>query len=117
MSPPFDLSKLTKLKDVELRWNTSGIQWITTSLETAKSPNLRQVTITISSFVAFVDPVEEEMCREWQDLDRLLIQLWTLRSISPKIRYEKRDRGNDLGELGPSLLPELTSRGAVSVFG
>ena len=68
----------------------------------------------MDEFAAFVHPVDEAILRKWQDLDHLLVQLWTSRSILPKIRYERRDRGDDMGELAPTLLPGLTSRGAVS---
>ena len=109
-SPPFDLSKVTKLKDVEFRWYKPDIQWITMSLQTIKSSNLRQITIAIGAFVLF----DEAVRQQWRGLDRLLVQLWTSRSILPRIIYGRVDRGDSLGDLVPSLLPELTTRGAVS---
>ena len=114
MSPPFDLSKVIKLKDVEFRWWRPDIQWINMSLQTIKSSNLRQITITIGSFV---HPSREAVCQQWRDLDHLLVQLWTSRSILPKIMYGRSgsERGDNLRDIAPSLLPELTSRGAVSV--
>lgn len=112
---PLDLSKVTKLKDVEFRLHRPEPQWTIMSLRTAQSQNLRQITITIDSLVAFIGPVGEVIHHQWRDLDRLLVQLWTSRSIIPKVRYERRNRRDDMGDLAPSLLPELASRGAVSV--
>ena len=86
------------------------------SLQTVKSPNLRQIAITVDSLTAFNLPVGGEIHWEWQDLDRLLVQLWTSRSILPKIKFERRIRGNPLGELPPGFLPELISMGAVSMI-
>ena len=116
-TPPFDLSKVANLKYVEFRWKQLEIQWITTSLQTAQSPNLRQITITLESLFVSIGSVGEAIHREWRDLDRLLVQLWTSRSILPKIGYRRQICGDDLRDFTPSLLPELTSRGAVSVLG
>ena len=55
--------------------------------------------------------------REWQDLDHLLDQLWTSRSICPKIMYEQGEVANGLGELVLSLLPKLASKGVVKGVG
>ena len=85
------------------------------SLQTIKSSNLRQITITIDSLIAFIGLIGEEILRQWRDLDRLLVQLWTSRSIIPKVAYHGY-YVDDLGDLSQSLLPELTSRGAVSVI-
>ena len=116
-SPPFDLSRVTNLKDLELQWHKPYVQWITMSLQTAKSQNLCRITITIDLSTAFDLPTEGEIHREWQDLDHLLAQLWTSRSILPKIKYKRAIRGNTLGELPPGLLPELTIMGAISMVG
>jgi hypothetical protein len=106
---PLDLSKLAKLKHVEFLWGRWDIQWITTSLQTAKSKCLRQITITINPFPSFFTQVGETIYREWQDLDRLLVDLWTSRSIVPKLRFHKEYEGNTLEE----LVPQLCSRGVV----
>ena len=87
------------------------------SLQTAKSQNLCRITITIDLLTAFDLPIVGEIHREWQDLDRLLAQLWTLRSILPKVKYKRAIRGNTLGEFPPGLLPDLTSMGAISMIG
>ena len=50
--------------------------------------------------------------REWENLDRLLAQLWTSRSIRPRIVFSTRDK---MIGLVPKLLPELSKHGAVDV--
>ena len=88
-----------------------NVQWITTTLQTAKSRSLQQITILTSSDIK--NPDSETVLREWRNLDRLLFQLWTSRSIRLKIGY-KRGLG-DLGGLTLTSLPELTARGAVDL--
>jgi hypothetical protein len=109
--PPLDLSEATRLKDLSFRCEGSIIQQFTMALQTVQPEHLQQ--ITIHPYVAFADPVEERVSQEWQDLDRLLVQFWTLRSIRPKIKYGVWEGGNGLRALAPSLLPELTRRGLV----
>ena len=111
--PLLDLSKLTKLKDVVFGCTGSDIQRITMTLQTAESINLEQ--ITIHSPTAFRKPIVESAYREWRDLDRLLLQFWTSRSIRPKIGYKDGEEGIDLRYLVPRMLPELTSRGIVDL--
>lgn len=108
---PLDLSGLTKLRDVMLGTFNQNVQWITTTLQTAKSRSLQQITILTSSDIK--NPDSETVLREWRNLDRLLFQLWTSRSIRLKIGY-KRGLG-DLGGLTLTSLPELTARGAVDL--
>ena len=114
--PPLDLSHAIKLKDVGFHFDNLSVKWIVATLQTAKSKYLRQITIFSSTSF---DTVEGEVRREWQDLDHLLVRLWTSRLIIPKIKYisapEREDV--DLGEVAPSLLPELVSRGVVCEVG
>ena len=116
MLPPFDLSMVTEVKGMEFRCHTIRIQWLTMSLRTVKPPNLRQITLTMDPFIVFFGPVGEEIHQEWQDLDHLLVQLWTSHSVLPIIRFETTGNGDHLLNLASGLLPELTSRGAVSVI-
>ena len=109
--PLVDLSKLMKLKDV-IFW-CPEIQRITVTLQTAKSVNLEQ--IIIHSTPAFTMPIMESTCREWQDLDRLLLQFWTSHSIRPQIKFRNEKDGHDLRGAAPRLFPELTSRGIVDL--
>jgi hypothetical protein len=83
------------------------------ALQTVKSKNLQQ--ITIHSHAVFANPIEETVHREWQDLDRLLVQFWTAHSLHPKVMYGSERGGNDLRDLAPSLFPELMRRGIVDL--
>ena len=105
--PPLDLSHAAKLKSVELRLESLSVQWIIATLQTAKTEYFRRVTIFIG--VCF-DMVEDLDRREWQDLDHLLVRLWTSHSIVPKLRYVVT---KETRSLVPTLLPELVNRGLI----
>jgi hypothetical protein len=107
-----DLSNATKLEDMKFWWIGSNIRWIIATLKTANVRSLRQVTI--HTVVDVSDP-SETVRREWQDLDCLLVELWTTRSVRPKITPVIYAGGweNDPGEFVASLLPALASRGAI----
>jgi hypothetical protein len=111
-TPPLDLSKTTKLKDISLRCNGPNFQPFAIALRTVQSKRLHQITIQLCG--VFVYPVEEAVLREWQDLDRTLVQFWTSHSIRPKI-YVASGRKGDLRGFAQSLLPELTRRGVVDL--
>jgi hypothetical protein len=113
--PPLDLSKATKLKDVQFRCGMPSIQWVTVALQSIKYKDIER--ITINCYVHLENPVGETARQEWRDLDRLLVHFWTAHSIRPKIMYEAREEGNDLGGFAPGLLPELTRRQAVDLLG
>jgi len=98
-----DLSEARKLKHLVLRYGMPSIRWITMALQTAKSKNLQTITIRPDA-TTFGNPVGVTLYEEWQELDDLLVQLWTSRSIRPKVMC----RGSCL-----ILLPELTRRGLV----
>ena len=99
-----DLSTATKLKDVVFSSNWS-LQWVNTAIESIRSRDLERVTI--ESWHILVD------YREWGVLDRLLVQLWTSRSIRPTVSFSRESK---MIGLVPKLLPELTKKGAVDVF-
>ena len=99
-----DLSAATQLKYVMFS-SAQSLRWINTAIETSKSKDLERVTV--KSWHVLVD------CREWEDLDHTLAQLWTSRSIRPRIEFHRR--GKMIG-LAPKLLPQLTKSGAVDVF-
>ena len=108
-----DLSKATKLKDVEFRPREPIVSWINATLQTAGSKNLRQIVIHIHATLVssiLLGSIGESTWLEWRDLDRLLVQLWITRSIHPVITYEK-GAGNGPRVLAQKLLPELVSRG------
>ena len=107
--PSVNLSKLAKLEALVFDCGIQDVQWITATLQTVESKNLRQ--ITIRSHADIEDPVSETVLREGQDLDRLLSPLRILRSV--EITRKKRREERDLEGLARMLLPELTGRGAV----
>jgi hypothetical protein len=111
--PPLDLSKVTKLKDLSFLFRGSNVQRITMALQSVKSENLRQITIHPYQIPA--NEIEATKRRQWQDLDRLLVQFWTSHSIRPMIKYKAREGERDFRGLAPSLLPELMGRGLVDL--
>jgi hypothetical protein len=112
--PPFDLSKTTKLKNLEFQLAyTQNVRWITTTLQTVKSPNLRQISIRSRKFP--VDPIGATILQEWLDLDRLLTQLWTSHPIRPEITCRNGVGHYLRADVVSRLFPELTSRGVVIV--
>jgi len=113
--PPLDLSKATKLKDVQFWCRGQNIQRITTALRTAVFKSLQQITIRTDDTTLMI-PIREMIHQESQDLDRLLAQLWTSYSIRPKVTFETIKRRSAPRDLAQSLLPELTRRGVVDVI-
>ena len=113
-APSLDLSRATKLKDVEFNY-CRNIQWITTTIKTIESKNFQQITISYGNTpISF--KIKEAVLQEWQDLDHLLVRLWTSRLIRPKIVYRREEGGEDEASgLVQRLLPELTRRGAIDV--
>ena len=104
--PLFDLSKVTKLRDVEFRFGTQSVQWISKTLQTTRLNTLRQISLT--SYDTF--NATEDIVWEWQELDHLLIRLWISHSIIPKVTHE-----HPMGASTPNLVPKLTDKGAVCV--
>ena len=98
-----DLSKATKLKDLTFRTRRSTIKSITMTLQTIGSKNLQQITIHPCVIGA-------KLCQGWRDLDIMLVQLWTLHSIRPRLMYGPDGTGKDARDCASSLLPELTRR-------
>lgn len=113
---PLDLSKATKLKDLEFRWGSENIQWITTVLQTVKSENLEKIRIIIGWCATFDKPVEGAVRQEWRKLDRFLVGLWSSRSVRSDIRFEEQEGGGDImGDIVPVLLPESSKEGFVGM--
>ena len=106
--PPLDLSHVAKLKDVEFRFVRPSVQWIIATLQTAKTKHLRRVTVFSS---IRLDKVQEVDRQGWQDLDHLLVQLWSSHSIVPKLKYTKAPERMGVREAAPNLFPELVNRG------
>ena len=110
----FDLSAAIKLKYLVFRCARPRVHWITMALQTVKSKNLQQITIHPYA-TALVNVTEETAGREWQDLDRLLVQFRTSHSVCPKVVYEVEAGGQGWRDCASILLPELTRRGLVDV--
>jgi len=109
--PLLDLSRATRLNSVSFRCVTQKIQWITAALQTARSEVLQH--ITIRSDATPKGRLDEAALLELEDLDRLLVQLWTSHAIRPRGTYGVWKRGSGLKDDEPSLLPELTREGIV----
>ena len=110
-TPYLDLSKATKLKDLELRWKRLSVGWITMALGTVKSEYLRKITIHPTTAAT----IEDSIYQEWQELDQLLVQFWTTHSVRPRLAYRVGKGGQDLRDCAPRLLPELSRRGLVDL--
>jgi len=108
-----DLSTATKLRDLVFRSRQPNVRWITRALQSVKS-DLRRITLKPDPYT-FINPIHETNFQEWWDLDRLLVQFRTSRSICPKVVHEmKRDEEGMSGH-ALTLLPELTRRGLVDL--
>ena len=114
-APSLDLSKATKLKDVVFDNIRSEIQWVTTTIKTIKSKDLQQIGIISYAYIPMSSPVRREILQKWQDLDHLLVQLWTSHSVRPKIMYQGKHGADDARGVTQRLLPELTRRGIIDV--
>jgi hypothetical protein len=113
-TPPLDLSEATKLKDLSLRFGGPNVQWITMAFQTARSKHLQRIAIR-PLYITSESLGGETVRQEWQDLDRLLVRFWTSHSIRPKVVCGAGKGESGLRDLAPSLLPELTRRGAVDL--
>ena len=83
------------------------------ALHTVESKNLQQITLWPDA--TDVDAIEEPIDQQWQDLDRLLVEFWTSRSIRTMVAYEVGVGGEDFRDSAPRLLPELSRRGLVDM--
>ena len=78
-----DLSKVTKLKDVEFALQWWDVQWVTSTLRTAKPETLRNITVSVPAI--FTEEISEAVQQEWRELNGLLTQLWTSHSVRSEI--------------------------------
>ena len=79
-TPPLDLSRAAKLKDLSYTCGGSDIQRVTMALQTVQSKNLQQINIypcktlrdlqqtNIHLYGTPENPVEEAILQQWQDL-------------------------------------------------
>ena len=108
-----DLSQAAKLRDLMLLGRRSNIHWIVAALQTVQPKNLQQVTIHPSTLPRG-NPGEIDH-RDWEDLDRLLVEFWTSHSVRSQLVYSPNSGGRDTRDRVPTLLPELTKRGLVDL--
>ena len=96
--PPLDLSKHTKLEDLDFVWSGWTIRWITMTLETIKSKHLREINVRLYTPSPPLNPTEA-IRNEWQELDNLLVRLWEgPRSVRPKLRCNRFGHPQDTEE-------------------
>ena len=93
---------------MEFRFARPSVHWVVTTLRTANIKHLRRITV---HWAVDAHSVQEVDRQEWQDLDDLLVQLWTSHSIVPKIVYTEVPELLCTAETVQVLLPELVSRG------
>jgi hypothetical protein len=123
ISASADLSKATKLKNVEFQPVSRNVKWIPATLRTAlKLRDLREISIYLPNYITATSVgtdvgrvIGEENGREWLDLDRLLVQFWESSSIRPKVvSLAQMDTEDSVGY--QCLLPEITKRGIIDLM-
>ena len=82
-SPSIDLSRTTKLRDVEFLCVEPSIQWITNTLRTAESKQIRRISIGL-----FRGGLMRLSPQECSDLDPLLVHFWTSHSLRLKVMHD-----------------------------
>lgn len=119
---PIDLSKATKLRDVEFccRALDGGCDWIIMALQTVTSQHrhLRQISIDIPWIREFasddlaIQAIEDGgHGMQWSDLDRLLVQLMESHSIYLVVSCSGTTDGAGLGDVwAKHLFPESTKK-------
>ena len=88
-------------------WRGSNTRWIIAALQTIESKKLEQITIYPINLKTVID---DAVHREWEDLDRQLVQFSTSHSIRTRVMYEVVDGRVDTKNRVLSLLPELVRR-------
>ena len=115
----FDLSMATNLRDLVFRPESQSAEWITMALQTItpEHRDLQRISIHMPYYLTLLGVgvgkfLGEATCREWSDLDRLLVQFWESRSIRPRVGCVRLGQKQQSTEycIG-CLLPEITKRG------
>ena len=110
----FNLSTTTKLEHLVFRCTRSNVQWVTRALQTVQYKSLQRITVRVDTYT-FLGGVTKPIRHHWHDLDRMLVQFWTLHSIRSEVMYEARTGNKDMRDYAPTLLPEPTTRGVVDL--
>ena len=109
-----DLSKATKLRDAVFQPTSMTVTWVVMTLRTITTEHrdLQQILIHAPHDE---EPIGETICRQWSDLDCLLVQFWESHSIRPKVVLDaamRSGRKNVKSSIG-FLLPEITKGGII----
>ena len=110
-----DLSKATKLKDLEFGCRKPNVKWISAVLRAAQVKNLRSISLVLSRDSARITSIWELSHHGWVALDCLLVQLWTSYLLRPKLMYDSTGGGGDLGCDVARLLPDSTRGGIIDI--
>ena len=100
---------MIRLQEVAFHLEELHDVWTTLALKTltSKHRNLQRVSIYIPmTFTRML----EETCRQWMDLDRVLVQLWESNAIRIQVVYFGRMREEGARERVERLLPKMTER-------
>ena len=114
-----NLSEATRLDRVVFQFG-SGPEWIVGALRTiTPNHNLQQILLSLSTNIESRDSIGDTACNEWLELDRVLAQLWELRSVRPKVMYRVSWFADVESAIScmKSLLPEVTTRRIVDLEG
>ena len=112
---PLDLSNAKQLREVEFICEKSDVRWITEVLRTAEARNLKCISVVMSHFVALHALRLDAVDLGWSNLDRLLVEFWTLNSLRLRVRCRSRDGWRDPEGDVARLLPESMRRGIVDL--
>jgi hypothetical protein len=110
-----DLSKATKLKDVEFVCKGQNAEWVSAALRTAEVENLRSISLVLSRQSTRRTSVSALFHLGWVALDRLLVQLWTSLSLRTRVMYDWTGAGRDLERDVARFLPESTRGGILDI--
>ena len=104
---PLDLSMATKLKDLTFQCSGSDVRWVTITLQTAKSKDLQRITLRPDAITS-MNMIYGRAYEKWQDLNRLLVQFWTLYLICLQVMYGSGTGEKDTRDRTLHLLLKLT---------
>ena len=115
-----DLSKATKLQEINFRLTSIYVGWIATVIQTTipRHQELRKISVRVPHYLTSdVDTLKEsEIYRQWLDLDRSLVQSWESHSTPPRvICTTRKGYAYNMRGFTECLLPEMTRRGIVDL--
>jgi hypothetical protein len=93
-----------------------NIRWITATLRTVELKSLQSISLEIPHYVVLGALGLEVDRRGWLDLDRLLVQFWTLTTLRLELLCEVRGGEGKPEDNFSRLLPESTESGIVNLI-